>query len=179
MHRCEEWTRWGINCPGGLLDAREGLQEEPTDDELQPSGDKLNPILLPPRRHKKANVNTALASFQLAVLLEVSRQMLVDEAIGRLPPQVKVPVELVREAVRQGARGKQLALWIAAAAALGAVGLKLGPGPAAAVSSLIRPSGGGGIGFTFRAPDFRNLVKKRVQGFITSAGGEFFPGILG
>ena len=184
-HRCEEWTSQGVHCPGGLLDARQGLLDpQPDGDALdeESSGDRsVNVVPV----HKKAkNQNEALANFQLAVLMELGRQALVDEAIGRLPDTVRVPAEMVREAHRQGARGKTLALWVAAASATLAVGLRFGPGAAGAIPRLIGPSssGGGGIGFRFQAPVFtKDTIKKRVRGFISGAsgGGDFFPGILG
>lgn len=183
MHSCSVWTSSGINCPGTLLDAQEGLQDPFTEPEV-PEDNRVTrgvPVVPPSRRHRKAeNVNEALANFQLAVLMELGRQALVDEAIGRLPPTVRVPAEMVKEAYRQGARGKALALWVAAAAATLAVGLKFGPGAANAVGTLVSPRGAG-FAMHFQAPKFEG-VKKRVDRFIGSAqrgGAGFFPGILG
>lgn len=162
------------------MDAQEGLQDvegEPPD--IEGVRDRSFRTLFP--IHKKAaNVNEALAEFQLATLMELGRRALVDEGLRRLPPPVAVPAEMVREAWRQGARGKELALWVAAASATLAVGLRFGPVVQQAIPRLIRPTGGGGIGFRFQAPTFKELVKKRVSGFLSSAGhGGDFAGLLG
>ena len=182
------WTRQGIHCPGGLLDAQEGLQPEIKpdpeleDNERQPTEMRALPGS---RRHKKAsNVNEALANFQLAVLMELGRQTLADEAIGRLPPQVRIPAEMVREAYQSGARGKELALWVAAAAATAAVAVRFGPSAAGVIPRLIGPrtSGTAGIGFRFQAPVFTKAsIKKRVAGFIGSVSrvGHDFSGTEG
>lgn len=185
VHSCDVWTRRGINCPGGLLDTREGLSTEPGDEqELVDQGQRSVPIVPPARRHQKAgNVSEALANFQLAVLMELGRQALVEEAIGRIPREVRIPAEMVKEAFRQGARGKELALWVAAAAATLAVAVRFGPGVASMIPRLIGPSSSGtaGIGFRFQAPVFtKDSIKKRVSDFVGRSGsGNFFPGILG
>lgn len=203
MHRCEEWTRSGINCPGGLLDKKKGQKKIPEEDV--PEGVELQGF----PGHKKAREQ--ISQFQqaeLAMLLELHRQAVVarGRALGAEP--VRVPVEMFREAWGQGARGKELALWVAAGAATLAVGLYLGPGAAARIPGLLRPAGGGypslpmrggrggkggGMGYNFAAPTYGgNVIKvrpklnwrKEVERFLGgyqggSGSGEFFPGILG
>ena len=188
-HSCEDWTHRGINCPGGLI--REGVKsrrrEEAEDDERSFEFDFA---AIPVHRRAKAEIS-ADAQAQLALLLELYRRSVVD-AVGRPGSKVSIPVELVREAVRFGAQGRELSLWVAAAAATLAVGLRFGSAAAAAVPSLLGGRGGGspgqgsrgagGGGLFFEAPTFRG-IKRRVDSFLDTAGGlgsgEFFPGILG
>lgn len=182
QHSCDVWTRQGINCPGGLINAREGVGDPTQEiDPMVQTGDR-QPRIIPPIHRKAEKANAALANFQLAVLLELGRQALVEEALSRVPPQVRIPAEMVKEAYRQGARGKTLALWVAAASATLAIGLKFGPGASRAIPGVIRPTGGGGIGFHFQAPTFKGLVRKRVKDFLGVArtgSGEFFQGTEG
>lgn len=49
-----------------------------------------------------------------------------------------VPHFIVREAINHGARGRELALWVAAAAAAGAVALRFGPGAADQIPKVVR-----------------------------------------
>lgn len=181
MHSCGPWTDQGINCPGSLFARGEEFSPDSSDDELiRPVevGDRFEII---PVFHRKAKAlaATQVSNFQLAALLELGRMAAVRGLEEALPPQVRVPAEMVKEAFRQGARGKTLALWVAAASATLAIGVRFGPGAAAVIPRLIRPTGGGGIGFRFQAPTFRELVKKRLGAPSASGGGDFFAGILG
>lgn len=117
--KCGPWQLLGIACPFQLLEAVEKSRKRDRQPADAPEeafdfhvlvGDKL----------KKKQENTNLVAAQLAILLEAYRRGLTD-AVGRKGTKVTIPVEMIREAWDQGARGAELALWVAAAAAVGAV----------------------------------------------------------
>lgn len=176
-HRCEVWTRLGINCPGGLRPTdkeRERKRKEEEEDDESEAFDELF-------AHKRAKQSEGKMTYaqlaQLAILLELYRRTTADSFEKE---RFRVPQEIVREGVRQGARGIEAALWVAAAAAVLAVGRTIGPGAAARIPTILRPTSPAGQGFFFQAPTFRTAVSRRVDEFLGSGGGgEFFPGILG
>lgn len=207
-HSCELWTRLGIDCPGGLRPERTKTKKDKPDEKLEDEKlgegqeaaefDRL--FALPgKRRHERTNVraHSAFQQAQLAMLLELYRRSLTD-AVGRKGTKVTIPdpaqalrnlpPELLKEAIRQGATGPRLALWVAAAAASGAVLTKLGPAAARSISRILPPAGprpgfagpagtGGFGGLHVKAPKFE-AIKKRIDRFeqLFGSSGEFGPG---
>lgn len=173
-HSCDLWTRLDISCPGGLLEVTEKRRRKSEDRE--PREEFEFRVLF---AHKRAKVkNTALASAQMAILLELSRLYQTD-AVGRKGPKISLPVEIVKEAVRQGSKRPELGLWVAAAAAALAVGVRFGAGASGMVPGLLAPRGSG-FAMHFRAPTFQGL-KKRVDSVFAGfeGSGDTFQGILG
>ena len=133
-HDCGVWNTLGVGCPMGLV--RNKMRELLDIEEGSPAErDPLVAVPPVPGKHRraKASQNTQVENLTLAVLLELARQ-----AGDRLPEPVKMPVEMMREAWQGGARGKELALWIAAGAATLAIGVRFGPQAALAVPVVVK-----------------------------------------
>lgn len=194
MHRCEEWWTIGANCPGGLLRSANNFQGG-GGAAPQPSDEVLTP-------HKKSPARVPQDGFELErlVLIELNKRMTRREQtvdkLGRQKersvqsPQ-RIPAFIVREAIHQGAQGRSLALWVAAAAAAGAVALRFGPAAADQIPKVVRsvrnmagvsqafPQGGGGLRKFNAAAALEVVLRQRLPGGGTGGGGDFFPGILG
>ena len=112
-----------------LLDVYE---ERPLEEE---DPKKTVPTIPPPGRHKKTGKRVSEAAEDAT--LKAFERILV-EVQDRLPEPVRMPVEMVQEAWRQGARGRTLALWVAAAAATAAVAVRIGPQAAVAIPAVIK-----------------------------------------
>lgn len=170
------WTRLGISCPAGLLRAEDREKRKVPEEDPAEIPEFENRFLF---AHGRAKVkNSALAQAQMAILLELSRLYQTD-AVGRKGPKISLPAEIVREAVRQGSRSPELGLWVAAAAAALAVGVRFGPGAVQRVPRLLAPRGSG-FAMHFQAPTFRGL-KKRADGVFAGfeGSGDTFQGLLG
>lgn len=189
VHRCEVWTAIGINCPAGLLDGVTELfgevdEDNASDPELFPLHQRAKKI--PPDNERNA---------EMAVLMEVYRRSVIRGvgALAKKVPVAKIPLEITEEAYRQGARGKELGLWVAASAASLAVGLRFGPGvaqsiPRIVVEGLRAVRGGGGSGrggyggLKFNSSAFlRNLLvgqsRKFASGLLSGFSPEPFSGL--
>lgn len=193
MHSCREWRAIGTRCPGGLLQSAAeteggGAFDGPGHDEEIISD------------REKAIVPSDGFEIERQVLLELNRRMsrraqTVDKLGAQKETSVKarprVPVAIIEEAVRQGATGRQLSIWVAAAAAAGAVGLRFGPGAADQIPKVVRsvrnmagvsqtfPRGGGPRVFNAARALELVLTQRRPFGSGRSGSGNFFPGILG
>lgn len=202
-HRCADWTALRISCPEGLLvgTAKRGeggnaigdkLDEQPSDDELQHER-ATEPALVPKdgfeierqvlielnRRVQKENEKKSPRKRTVDALK--SR----EEARSRSKPAV--PVALIQEAVRQGARHPELGLWVAAASLLLAAGTRAPAviGVVRGVISSVRGAraGTGGVGFRFNAASQLNALMnagvKRLFDSERTGAGDFFSGTEG
>ena len=115
-HRCEEWTEMGIGCPIGLLGDLL-IEEEFVDAE---------PMVVPAHKRAKKEPPAPQQQAMMAMLMELTRQKVLDQLGQYVPAPARIPVEMVQEAYGQGARGKELGLWVAAGAASLALGLAYG-----------------------------------------------------
>jgi hypothetical protein len=172
----------GIPCPYGLLESVESKRKkkkdsEPPDESFEFHalvGDKL-------KKHENKNVIAA----QLAILLEAYRRAMTD-AVGREGSKVTIPVELIAEAWYQGARGRELAMWVAASATIGAFILAgQGSGKIANLVGAIQGQRGGALtpggygGKFYRADPLQGSGKRiRYPNSIAGFGG-FFSGAMG
>ena len=118
-----------------------------------------------------------------ALLLEIARRS-AGQTIKMPNSHVPVPAEIVEEAVRQGARGPEIGLWVAAVAAVLAAALAGGgkaalavPGVLRAVTDLPRSVRPGGTMFNSAAA--LEFAIQSIGGRSETGDGEFFPGILG
>lgn len=193
-HRCEAWTVLGISCPGGLRltkkkdkkKVREPIPADPSEDQLQKvkeqEAERETDILVFPGRrgHLRTTTTSEFQQAQMAMLLELYRRSITD-AVGRRGPKISVSEQLLREVEGFGIDGRQLAIWVAAAATTGAVALKYGPRASRAIprilprGGLIAPGGQGapaGAGYHFQAPQFEG-IKKRIDAFISQIGHDF------
>ena len=181
FHRCDRWTRLGINCPGGLL------QEVPTFGGRQRREDPRD-AYGPMRRkmdHRKSKRGIPRHIFQ--------SEWHVLQAAWREANKGKVPFRGYDDAIReeaygQGARGRELALWIAAGAASGAVALRYGPASVEVLPRLVeRALRAGGVGRTQGRGGFRVNAAREMRRLLqggglrsvsapgwTDAGGDFF-----
>lgn len=172
VHNCSHWTRLGINCPAPLITAftKLSLELEPGEPEeldqvlaeKQPAlkeREEEVEIALPGHRRAKQPPPDNMQNVQRMLLLELYRR-----AVSGVPV-VKVPEEIVREAYTAGARGKELALWVAAGAASLAIGLRFGPSAVQGIPNLLlrgitgAPGSAGGGGLHFNA-------SKRMQALL-------------
>ena len=159
-----------MSCPAGVIEQMYGEGED----------DDLIPELIGERNksHKRTNqkVDAQGQNLTLAILLQMVRA-----AEGRLPPAVSAPVKMVRKAYTSGARGRELGLMVAAAAATLAVGLRFGPGAATLIPGVIgsirrgmrggRTMGRGGLRVN-AAGDIRRLLMGGALRILTSSGSE-------
>lgn len=200
-HSCAEWVSLRISCPEGLLSAQ------------IPSGGGGNapkPVDVPTPEdevHDRTTEPTLVPSdgFELErlVLLELNKRVSRRQATpreatveklaararstGAARSPVVVPAELVREAVRQGARNPELGLWVAAASLLLAAGLQRAAviGVVRGVISAVRGAraGTGGVGFRVNAAaQLEKLMQVGTRRLIDSertGAGSFFPGTEG
>lgn len=203
--QCEPWARLGLPCPYVLLDA---LKERKRTKEREPArreadakpledkvavGDRLER-----RAEKTQDLDLIAVGDKLnrqdvttmqdweALLLEIARKS-AARTIQMPRTGVPIPHEIVEEAVRQGARGPALGLWVAAVAAVLAAGAAGGfkaalavPGALRGVAALpgsVRPGG-----TRFNAAAALEAALQSIGGRSEGLGqedGEFFPGILG
>ena len=164
FHKCERWTRLGINCPGGLLEevvtfaGRQG-PEDPRD-AYGPMRRKMD--------HRKSKRGVPRHIFQ--------SEMMVLEAAWREANRGKVPFRgyddaVANEGYRQGARGPELALWIAAAAASGAVALRYGPASAEVLPGLVQKAmRAGSTGRTQGRGGFRVNAAREMRRLLQGGG---------
>lgn len=152
-----------------------------SDDELQEQHE-LTPAPVPADGFEFERI----VLIELERKLKESRRQEVVRQLGARKEQIvrgpsKVPLELIREAVRQGATGRSLALWIAAAAAAGVVALRFGPGASEQIPKVVRsvrnmagvsnafPRGGGPR--TFNAARALELILVQRRPFGKGGGG--------
>lgn len=223
-HSCEPWTSLGINCPTGLLEAIGFMQEDTTgeDELIEPV-----PVRVPAKRkgparareetveisseevgerdtdvvgfgHRKAKraPPSQVHNAEMLMLLQLYKGARVV-GTNAFPP-LKIPVEIAEEAFREGARGRELGVWVAAAAASLAIGLRFGPSALQQVPRILleglqgRPgqpgrgfARGGGVGFAFNAS--RRLqtlliggsLRKLSSGLLGAAGEPDLGGSFG
>lgn len=171
----------GISCPAGLLESTElGIELEPGEEE-QPE----QVTAIPAHRRAKKPPPMEISQATMAILLEVWRRAQVPQrvtaAVTSAVPQVKIPAEILREAVSQGAKGRELSLWVAAAAASLAIGVRLGPSAVQLVPKMLleglrgMPGGRGGGGLHFNASRrVRTLLEggtlRKLAGGLVSGG---------
>ncbi len=205
-HRCEAWTALGISCPEGLVRLGKKRDEEEEPEEIFHDR-ALRPVII----GKRSETQEERDAIVRAVLLESFRRAYEDagkRAVG-IPAEeervhvpvpkergipagagIPIPGEMLTEAVRQGARGKELSLWIAAAATSSAFALAFGCGVARGIPGLIKMvqgsgirTGSAGVGFYLNdAARIKALTQGGVRRLIDSeriGAGGFFPGTEG
>lgn len=156
-NRCEEWHDLGLPCPYTLLEAvekkkkkvREPVPDTEGSDELVKKeeakvGERSRvernqndqTMFIGERNRPKGQGQVVSMEEWEALLLEIARrsaQTRIDMPVG-----VPVPQEIREEAIRQGARGRTLSLWIATVAAVLAVALAGGPGMASQLPQALQ-----------------------------------------
>jgi len=200
--RCEPWRALGLPCPYVLLEAskerkktkeRKAVKPEPEADELQAEHQLENAEKASDR--KKVDVVFAFDKLDSkkgravtmqdweALLLEIARQS-ARQTIEMPKTHVPIPQEIREEAIRQGARGRALSLWIATVAAVLAAGAAGGFRAALAVPGVLRAAASlpGSVrpgGTRFNAAAALEFALQSVGKSGGTEDGEFFPGILG
>lgn len=183
VHNCAVWTVLGINCPSALIDHAElGVELEPGE---APEPEQVT--ALPAHRRAKKPPPMKMSQATMAILMEIWRRSQVkalagaQKVAGEAFPPAKIPVEFMREAIAQGARGRELSLWVAAAAASLAIGVRLGPSAVQLVPKMLleglrgMPGGRGGGGLHFNASRrVRTLLEggtlRKLAGGLVSGG---------
>lgn len=201
-HRCVEWTRLGLPCPTEVLEKarreREKVKPEPEADKLEKvfaaekaaeKSEELDSVYAFDRRRGDVDTEFRGVSQQEweAILLEITRR----SAETRIGPQVEVPVPASIVQHIPGNSGYPVSLWVAAIAALLAVGLALGPAAARGLPQVLsgvrgRGSGGKSTGFGGRSFDASAILESMVGGGGIlrdlghgQGGGGFFSGTEG
>lgn len=156
MLHCEPWRALGLPCPYVLLEAvkkrrkekvrepapkEKGVREEEekaaAGDRVSRSAEKERSFDAIPLGDRLKRQTTVTMQDWEALLLEIARQS-ASRTIQMPQTHVPVPNEIVEEAVRQGARGPALGLWVAAVAAVLAALLAGGNKAALAVPGALR-----------------------------------------
>lgn len=205
-NRCEEWEALGLPCPYALLDAvrerkkerdkevvptphgkkRAAKQEEvPIDiSSSVPAEKKSDPFFFFGERNKKIPRGQIVSMEEWeALLLEIARRSSAKQI--NMPEEVPVPQEIVQEAIRQGARGRALSLWVAAVAAVLAVAAAGGGNMALQIPQTLRAiaSAQGSVrtgGTLFNSAAQLEFALSEIDRELIGGGaGDFFPGILG
>lgn len=178
-HNCVPWTALRINCPQGLLERaqqRGGIvQPEPGEEEEIVHDEVRN--LVPSDGFELERL--VFIELEKAAKAKTARQKTVEKLAERdrgvFARPALVPVEILREAARQGQTGSSAAVWVAAAIALAAVVGAFGAGAGSMIPGIISTARRG-------APmhfDASGLGIRRKFARSQSGSGEFFPGILG
>lgn len=175
-HKCELWTALGIHCPEGLV--RSFIDQAVDLDE----GWEPEDLGVPVHRHRKSTKSQPAEAQQatLAILLELYRRSAIPQMLeGAIPEPARIPYKIAEEAYASGARGRELAVWTAAAAASLIIGLKFGPGAVQLIPKVVIEALGGGYGagrpagqgFQFQAPVFHKASRTLRRLMQSSAGG--------
>lgn len=173
-HKCELWTALGIHCPEGLV--RSFIDQAGDLDE----GWEPEELGVPVHRHRKSTKSQPAEAQQatLAILLELYRRSAIPQMLeGAIPEPARIPYKIAEEAYASGARGRELAVWTAAAAASLAIGLRFGSGPAQLIPKVVAEGLGfgygkpAGQGFAFQAPVFHRASKTLRRFMQSSASG--------
>lgn len=159
------------------------------DDELVE--ENFDPVFaLPGHRKAKAPPPAQAQVAEMMMLMNLWRGAVVRGAGGLTPQPAKIPVEIVREAYQQGARGRELGLWVAAGAASLAIGVRFGPSALQHVPRILleglrgRPGGKGGAPATAGGMGFKFNASRRLQtllagGSLRKLSGSVASGLLG
>lgn len=181
-HKCEAWTLLGINCPVPLMQAYLGEQNDLLD---EPEADLPESVGVPafPGHRKAKAAKTEVSDSTLAILMELFRRSQLPELLERaVPGPARIPVEIGREAYASGARGRELALWVGAAAVSLAIGLRFGPSVAQNVPRILlegltgrpgAPPGRGGFG------GLRFNASRQLRQLLQGGGGRSLGGFVG
>lgn len=217
INRCKEWGDLDLPCPYSLLDEVEKrkrkkpeVEEPPVFDELEAR--KSVPVETGAKKEREVAMDrTAVADREHsedlfigernkrqlgqgqivtmeqweALLLEIARRSASQQI--DMPDMVPVPQEIREEAIRFGARGIELSLWIATVAAVLAVAAAGGGKMALQVPAtlkLITDARGRSVrpgGTLFNsAAELEFALGQLDRDLLGASGaGEFFPGILG
>lgn len=185
--RCQDWTSLGIPCPGLFLEemARKRKKEraaDPEDPPLVKRREEAQAFAFDRLKRSQKTQSEQMAT--MAIMLELQRRMTADAFEKQ---RFRVPQEITVEAVRQGYRGIDLALVVAAVALLLATALSFGGSVVRGLPGVIKslgggpggaPAGTGGFGgLHFEAPRFEGVRKRIELGGAGSGGGFHGSGV--